>query len=159
MSQTARVMQPEYLPREQKNQQKSGSIVVLQTVTVRFPKASLVFGVLFAFCLCFFVLYRYSTLSEMNFRLNQLNSECADIKESSRMLKVDIESSLKLDNIREIAENRYGMHDPITNQIVPVHVPKSQYSVVVDSAYIAEKAETGKGLFAWALDTIGAVLP
>ena len=75
------------------------------------------------------------------------------------MLKVEIESSLQLDAIRVAAESRFAMHEPSTNQVVPVRVPKSQFSVVTDPAYIQAAAKPERGLLAKALDALGAVMP
>jgi len=135
------------------------SVVALQTIRVQFPKKSLVFGIIVSFCLCFLILYRYGVLSEMNLQLGKMNRECALLKDTGRMLKVDIESSIQLDRVRDLAKSEYAMHEPISNQIIPVFIPKSQYSVVKDPKYISELADTKRTFFTWALDSIGVALP
>ena len=136
-----------------------GTVVALQTVTVGFPKKSLVFGILMAFALCFTILYRYCMVSEMNLQLGRMNREYSLLRENGRMLKVEIESSLQLDAIRMAAEARFAMHEPSMNQVVPVLVPKSQYSIVTDPAYIHSVSDPGRSLVNRILDAMGAVMP
>ncbi len=169
MSVAARSLQPErtqYSNKPKYNDKplsqtaiKESSVVALQTVRIQFPKKSMVFGVIVSFCLCFLILYRYGVLAEMNLQLGKMNRECAVLKDSGRMLKVDIESSIQLDRVRELAKNEYAMHEPISNQIIPVSIPKSQYSVIKDPTYINELSDAKRTFFTWALDSIGAALP
>ena len=59
-----------------------GTVVALQTVTIGFPKKSLVFGILMAFALCFTILYRYGMVSEMNLKLGKMNREYTQLRET-----------------------------------------------------------------------------
>ncbi len=141
------------MPREK------GTVVALQTVTVGFPKKSLVFGIMMAFFLCFTILYRYGMVSEMNLQLGRMNRDYSVLRESGRILKVEIESGLNLDVIRAAAEDRFGMHEPSTNQVVPVRVPKSQYSIVTDPGYIHSVSDPKRSLLTRAVDALGAIMP
>jgi hypothetical protein len=151
--------QPETSPGSQKRPGGKGVVVALQTVTIGFPKKSLVFGILAAFAMCFLILYRYGLLSEMNLKLGQMNRTCINLRETGRVLKVEIESDLQLDEIRNAAVTRFGMHEPSTNQVVSVRVPKSQYSVVSDPGYIQSVSDPKRGIITRALDALDAVLP
>ena len=161
MAASARQYQAETVevPQPRKSQDGKGTVVALQTITIGFPKKSLVFGILAAFAMCFLILYRYGLLSEMNLKLGQMNRACANLRESGRVLKVEIETSLQLEDIRNEAVARFSMHEPATNQVVPVRVPKSQYSVVSDPRYIQSVSDPNRGLITRALDVLDAVLP
>lgn len=135
----------------------AGSVVTLQTVSVAFPRASLIFGILTAFGLCFLILFRYGAIAEMNLDLGRKTAELASLKETGRMLEVEIESGLQLDMIRQIAEESLGMHEPATNQVVPVNVPKSAYSVVSDPAYIKAAQSSGGNLWTRLAQAMGAI--
>lgn len=120
-----------------------GSVVTLQTVSIVFPIKSLIFGILAAFGLCFLILVRYGALAELNLEIGRMNREYASLKEAGRMMRVEIESGLALDAIRQAAETDLGMHAPLMNQVISVSVPKSAYSVVADAGYI-HKASSGE---------------
>jgi cell division protein FtsB len=122
---------------------QSGTVVTLQTVSVAFPKKSLVFGILAAFGLCFLILARYGAMAELNLQIGRMNREYASLKETGRMLQVEIESGLALDAIRSAAREELGMHAPLMNQVISVSVPKSAYSVVADAGYV-QQANIGK---------------
>ena len=137
----------------------NGSVVALQTVSIGFPKKSLILGIVTAFALCFLILFRYGMLAEMNLELGQMNRVATSLRESGRILKVEIESNLQLDEIRNVAVERFDMHEPAANQVVNVRVPKSQYSVVSDPMYIQSVSDPRRGLLTRAMDAINAVLP
>ncbi len=143
----------------QTQKKRQGTVVALQTKTFVFPKGALVAGVLVAFSMCFLMLYRFGMIAEMNMSLGKMNREYASLKESGRMMKVEIESSLQLDGIREQAEKQFGMHEPTTNQIIPVRVPKSTYSVISDPLYIQTLKNPGRNVMSRILDVFGAVVP
>ncbi len=145
------VIRPETEPR------LTGSVVSLQTVSVAFPRGSLLFGILAAFGLCFLILFRYGVIAEMNYDLGRKTAELTSLKEAGRMLEVEIESGLQLDMIRQIAEENLGMHEPATNQVVPVNVPKSAYSVVSDLSYVRTAEQGGGTLWTRLAQIMGAM--
>jgi hypothetical protein len=151
--------QPETTENSQKRPAGKGVVVALQTVTIGFPKKSLVFGILAAFAMCFLIVYRFGLLSEMNLKLGQMNRTCTSLRETGRVLKVEIESDLQLEDIRNAAVTRFGMHEPATNQVVAVRVPKSQYSIVSDPAYIQSVSDPNRGFITRVLDALDAVIP
>ena len=136
-----------------------GTVVTLQTVSVEFPKKSLVFGILAAFCLCFLILVRYGAMSELNLEIGRMNREYAALKETGRMLQVEIESGLQLDAIRSAAETQLGMHTPSMNQVITVQVPKSAYSVVADTEYILAARSGERSVWSRLAERMEAVLP
>jgi cell division protein FtsL len=102
----------------------------------KIPKAKLVFAMLFVVSVCFIILYRFCVISELNSRMDSLYKEYNELRDENRMLNVAIETSIDLNRVREIAENKLNMHTPERSQLVLVSVPKSNYSVVLDREYI-----------------------
>ena len=111
-----------------------------------------------AFGLCFLILTRYGAMAEINLELGRLNREYAALKETGRMLQVEIESGLQFDVIRAAAESELGMHAPAMNQVVSVQVPKSAYSVVSDDAYLSRVNDGGQSFWAGLAERMGAVV-
>ena len=70
------------------------------------------------------IIYRYSTITEMNYALSALNKEYGALKDSNRKLQVSIGSRINQENIRRIAEERLNMKMPDSYQKIPVKVLK-----------------------------------
>ncbi len=102
------------------------------------PKAKMILGVLFVVALAFVIIYRFSAIAELNYQMGILNDQYNQLRDDNRKLEVEIETSINLNRVKEIAETKLGMHKPELYQIVLVNVPKNNYSVVVDQAYINE---------------------
>ena len=83
--------------------------------------------------MCFVVLYRFSILSDLNATMNRMNEEYNALRNENRLLKVEIETNIDLDRVKQVAETEMGMHKPDRYQIVPVSVPKNDYNVVLIS--------------------------
>lgn len=97
---------------------------------VSYPVTQIVFCVLVTFAVFFIIIYRYSTITEMNYALAVLNKEYETLKDNNRKLQVSIGSKINQENIRKIAEERLNMKMPDSYQKVPVKVPKVNYSTV-----------------------------
>lgn len=105
------------------------------------PKARMILGILFVVSMAFIIIYRYSVIAELNYTMGVLTEQYNELKDENRKLEVAIETSINLDRVKEIAETKLGMHQPEHYQIVLVNVPKNNYSVVVDQAYINENTK------------------
>jgi len=105
------------------------------------PKVQMIFCIVFMVAVSFVILYRYSLISELNYRMSKLTEEYNRLRDENRALNVEIETSINLDYVKEFAETRLNMHKPDSYQIVTVSVPKSDYSVVVDQSYIDSATE------------------
>jgi len=121
------------------------------------PKAKLVFAVLFVAGICFFILYRFCIITELNSRMGALTEEYNRLRDENRMLNVEIETSIDLNRIKEIAETKLHMHTPDSYQMVLVSVPKSNYSVVLNHEYIDNTVQDSS-LMERIIDTAKAVL-
>lgn len=124
------------------------------------PKGKLIFCIIALTAMCFVVLYRFSILADLNATLNRLNEEYKNLRNENRLLRVEIETSIDLDRVKEISETQLGMHKPERYQIVAVSVPKNDYNVVLDQQYIEKAAEkSGKTVLEGVLDAIKAAMP
>lgn len=122
------------------------------------PKLQMIFCVIFMVAVSFIILYRYSAISELGNRMGKLTAEYNSLRDENRMLKVEIEKSINLDNVKQIAETKLRMHKPYSYQLVLVDVPKSDYNVVVNQSYIDE-ATRSVSILGKIVDTVKAILP
>lgn len=111
-----------------------------------------------AFALCFLMVLRFSQISDLNYQLGELTRAHDALRETNRMLKVEIESAIVLDVVRETAMTRFGMHEPTINQIIGVSVPKTSYSVVLDKDYITKANHAGDDLLTRVGDAMGTII-
>jgi len=121
------------------------------------PKARLVFAVLFVASVCFVILYRFCLITELNARMGTLTAQYNRLRDENRMLNVEIETSIDLNRVKQIAETKLKMHTPDSFQMVLVSVPKSNYSVVLDHDYIDNTVQNSS-LMEKIIDTAKAVL-
>jgi cell division protein FtsL len=122
------------------------------------PKAKILFCLIFMVAICFVILYRFSAIAELNYRMGELTAEYDRLKNENRALAVEIETSINLDRIKTIAETKLNMHKPESYQLVLVSVPKNNYSVVLDQEYINEKTRN-VSLMENIINTVKAILP
>lgn len=122
------------------------------------PKVQMIFIVVFMVAVSFVILYRYTTISEMNYKMGMLTQEYDKLRDENRALKVDIETRINLDYVKEYAETNLRMHKPDNYQLVLVDVPKSDYSVVVDQSYI-DGATGNTSLMSNIVNFFKAILP
>ena len=106
-------------------------------------KLKAVFTILLVFSLCFTLTYRYALLTEMNYKISKTNRQYNELRDENARLKVDIEKSIDLVKIKELAETRLGMQKPDRNQVVYVRVPKNDFTIVTEEYKNTEK--TGEG--------------
>lgn len=102
-----------------------------------FPMAQMIICILIVFAVFSTIIYRYSTITEMNFALSTLSEEYESIKDNNRKLQVSIGSTINQENIRRIAEERLNMKMPDSYQRIPIKVPKVNYSTLA----LAEQEE------------------
>lgn len=88
------------------------------------------------------VMYRYTVITDLGYQIKALESQYQSIKEDNNTLRVQIEKSLELSTIKEIAKTRLGMDVPHKHQIVYVNVPRS------DFIYVSEEVINERETFA-----------
>lgn len=103
---------------------------LIKTESETFPLVQMVICIILVFGILFTIIYRYSTITEMNFALSSLNKEYESLKDNNRKLQVDIGARINQENIRKVAEERLNMKMPDSYQKIPVMVSKINYSTV-----------------------------
>jgi cell division protein FtsL len=93
-------------------------------------KFNLVLSIFVVFILVSLVIYRYALITELNYNINESLKSYSEIKNENSILKVDIEKDTDLSKMRQIAEDKLGMHKPDKFQVIYVNVPKDDYSIV-----------------------------
>ena len=101
---------------------------------ITYPMAQMILCILVGFMILFTLVFRFSTITEMNGQLAALNSELEMLKDGNRKLQAEISTSINQENVRKIAEERLGMKMPDSYQRIPVKVPKVNYSMVTEIA-------------------------
>lgn len=122
------------------------------------PKAKIVSCLVFVVAIAWIILHRFSVIAELNYELGKLNKQYDNLREENRLLQVEIATSVDLDEISRLAEEKLNMHKPDRFQTVLVSVPKNNYSVVMNQEYI-DKTTENASLLKRFIDSIKAVLP
>jgi hypothetical protein len=101
-----------------------------------------------------FTMYRYATITQMNYSLAKQTKVYNDLVKENSILNVQIEQAMDLQKIRSVAENTLGLQKPEKNQIKYVSVAKDNYTKV-SSAYANEKGSNS--LLAWFQNVLGLI--
>lgn len=115
-------------------------------------KLKVLCNIFVVFVLIFLVIFRYAMITELNYNIDKSLKEYNTIKNENSILRVNIEKETDLYKIKEIAENKLGMHKPDKFQIVYVNVPKNDFSVVSEEYSGSKK---NNNLFGVLTDKLG----
>jgi cell division protein FtsL len=75
------------------------------------------------FAIGMLVLFRYASITELGYRLNEQNKLYEEVSNENKRISVDIARQVNLSDIRRIAEERLKMQEPQSYQIVHIEVP------------------------------------
>lgn len=133
---------PEQPQKEQRHIQRKPpagkKAIVIEPQT--FPLAQMIICIIVGFVILFTVIYRYSTITQMNCVLSELSKEYETLKDSNRKLQAEIGARINLENVRQIAEEKLNMKMPDSYQKIPVKVPKVNFSTVTQKTKEDEKS-------------------
>jgi len=76
------------------------------------------------------LIYRNSLIAEVKFNLQKERTNYYNVVDLNNKLKLQIEKSLDLNQIRKTAINELGMQTPTASQKVGISVPIKDFSVV-----------------------------
>jgi cell division protein FtsL len=99
----------------------------------RKSKLKLVLSVLAVFVATLAVMYRFALITQLSYNISQKEATYNELRNANSILKVEIETGTDLAEIKEIAETRLGMQKPDKNQIVYIKVPRTDYTVVMNT--------------------------
>jgi cell division protein FtsL len=95
--------------------------------------------VLLMFSLGFIIILRYAMITEISYKISNVNGIYDNLRKDNERLRVEIQSKTNLFKIEEIASSELKMQKPGKYQKVYIYVPKKDYSVVSDSYAEKEK--------------------
>ena len=133
-----RKIQPEYDTNRKKKEYKKTSTAKKQNKnnakdqknkakTKHNQKAKLVLYLSLAFAVLLGICYRNSLIAEKFNDKEQLKTELSNIQKENEQLKVNIESSLNLNNIEQLAKDKLGMKKLDNSQKIYINLPKKDY--------------------------------
>ncbi len=128
-------LQPEYKPnRKQVEQTKAKKVTTSKNVKNKVrkkaklnTKGQITLYVIVGFFALFAVCYRNSQITESFNEKENLKKELSSIQKENEQLKVNIENSLNLKNIEQMAKEKLGMQKLENSQKVYVNLPKKDY--------------------------------
>jgi len=100
------------------------------------------------------VMYRYATITQMNYSLAKQTKVYNDLAKENSIVNVQIEQAMDLQKVRNIAENTLGMQKPEKYQINYVSVSKDNFTKVA-SAYANDKYSNS--LMTWFQSILGLI--
>lgn len=116
--------------KQQPNTAKKKNINLAQKAKLkkeRMMKIKVIAIVMCLFAVLFVISYRSSLISENFAQIKDLKKELESLEKENQQLNVGIESTLNLNNIEKIAEEKLGMQKLKSDQIVYVNLPKKDY--------------------------------
>lgn len=117
-------------------------------------KCKAVFCLVAIFAFGTLVMYKYATITHLNYDLNKQTKAYNDIVKENTMINVQIEQAMDLQKIRSVAENTLGMQKPEKYQINYVSITKDNYTKV-SAPYT--KNNYSNSLVAWFQNILGLI--
>lgn len=96
-------------------------------------KLKLVLSILAVFVAALSVMYRFALITQLSYNISQNEKIYSELRNENSILKVAVETQTDLTEIKEIAENRLGMQKPDKDQVVYIKVPRTDYTVVMNT--------------------------
>lgn len=117
-------------------------------------KMKIVCLVLFLFLCSLITMYRYAQITDLNYKINEAQKQFSILQNDNLKQRVEIERSLDLSYVREVAVSKFGMHKPERYQMVSVSVPKTDYVKYSEKALeIAQKQGFNTGVVQAGVET------
>lgn len=88
-------------------------------------------GVLLCFGIAFFVILRYAAIAEESSQIEAYRKQLSQLKRNNEQMQVELERTVNLERVEEIATNRLGMRRPEKYQTVYITIEKNDYAEVV----------------------------
>ena len=100
--------------------------------SVKKQKSKLVYIILMLFILGVTVIFRYSQITELNFKIDASRMEYVKLLNENDILEAEIEKNINLEEIKFVAINKLNMRKPYKHQIEYIRIEKKDYSVTVN---------------------------
>lgn len=142
-----RKLQPEYEPTTRKTNPYKGKKTstgkkVNKKVKAKSkmkPKVKLALYIAIGFIVLFGISYRNSLITESFNEKERKKQELSSIQKENEQLKVNIESSLNLSNVEQMAKEMLGMQKLDNSQKIYVSLPKKDYIEAATEEVVIEE--------------------
>lgn len=139
-----RKIEPEYRPYKKQETYKKKSTAKkvnkkTKTKAKMQPKAKIVLYAIIGFAILFGISYRNSLITESFNKKEELKANLSSIQKENEQLKVNIESSLNLNNVEQMAKEMLGMQKLDNKQKVYVSLPKKDYIEAATEEVVIEE--------------------
>ena len=133
------------------NHSKRDSVKHVKKVS-RASYAIAVFYIVIIFAIAFFIVMREVNIAQESNKVNALTVQLEDARTQNKRATLELESSVDLKRIEQIATEKYGMARPEKNQIVYINVKQNDFTEKVSKkdtvTVVADSVEDGiKNLF------------
>lgn len=146
-----RKLEPEYRPIENPYKNKKTTTKKKTTTNNKKnvkhalkPKIKVALYMAVGFAILFTISYRNSLITERFNQKEKLKEDVAAVQKENEQLKVNIESSLNLNNVEQQAKEKLGMQKLDNSQKIYINLPKKDY---IESA--AEEVVIDENLNIW----------
>ncbi len=106
-------------------------------------KVKIVIYLFIVFGMLFFIMYRNSKINETFSKLNDIKAGIIQIDKENNQLEVDIQSSLNLYNVEQVAKEQLGMQKLTNGQTIYISLPKKDYI----ESNVSEDKKSNDGIF------------
>ena len=127
-----RKLQPEYKTekvkkqtRANKNQKEQQNVSVEKNKNK--SKIKTLFYIAIGFTILFAMCYQNSLITEEFNKKEKLKTELAGIEKENEQLKINIEKTLNLNNVEQMAKEKLGMQKLSNSQKIYISLPKKDY--------------------------------
>jgi len=145
-----RKIQPDYSPYKKKDPYKGKKVATnkksakkvnkrAKTKSKMKPKVQIALYIAIGFIVLFSISYRNSLITESFNTKESKKEELSSIRKENEQLKVNIESSLNLNNVEQMAKEMLGMQKLDNKQKVYVSLPKKDYIEPASEQVIIEE--------------------
>lgn len=121
-----------YVPKRRFDEQR---VIKIKEYSEQKNKMKTVFGVLVCFAIMFLIIFRYTAITEASNTVSSYKKELNNLQRVTEQTQVQLDRSIDLKKVEEIAKNRLGMSRPEKSQIVYVKPKKNDYSEVLGNQY------------------------
>ena len=90
-------------------------------------RAKLVMYICFGFAILFAIGYRNSQINESFAQKQKLEREISEMKKANGQLEVSIQNGLNLNQLEQVAKEKFGMQKLTNKQTIYIDLPKKDY--------------------------------
>ena len=130
------------VPKKQRRKAKYRPKLIKNKVTsAKYQNINLVKVMIIVFSLLFIIIYRNAMINESFVKLQALKKQATSLQKENDRLEVDIQNSINLSNIENVAKESLGMQKLTSAQTVYVSLNKEDYVEATPEVVVIEDDE------------------